>query len=273
MVATLTKPPFGRFRHKFHNLTISLKAMPNPVKSGDAVAEWLQNNKLPVTFNVYDLVKIVLPFGGKTYDIQPGDYEILENGIRFTLPERCLETSSRQQARYECDAELLVTVSQNFLCYRGHSLNFSPKGMFVDLEESAQIKLTHMDEDSPAILTVSRGEKTFLQDKFPSKKEKRDSSSFTSYKTENNKKSSKMKRGNRMRLTPAPCLVFTHPFTNRCHNLQVKNISALGMAVEESGASSVLLPGLLIHDAQLYIGTTPIMTCLLKVVYSNQREK
>ncbi len=162
--------------------------MPNPVKSGDAVAEWLQNNKLPVTFNVYDLVKIVLPFGGKTYDIQPGDYEILENGIRFTLPERCLETSSRQQARYECDAELLVTVSQNFLCYRGHSLNFSPKGMFVDLEESAQIKLTHMDEDSPAILTVSRGEKTFFTGQVSVKKEKRDSSSFTSYKTENNKK-------------------------------------------------------------------------------------
>lgn len=266
-------PLLAVFRHRFHNLHISLKAMPNPVQSKEVLADWLPGTNLPVTFDVYQLVKIVLPYGGKTYDIQPDAYEIVGNAIRFTLPERSLETSARKQRRYQCVEELSVVISQKSLAYRGHSLNFSPRGMFVNLEESPQIKLERLEEDKPATLTVTKNEHIyFTGDVFVQKRKEGQYFLHLSGDNEQRPHAAPVKRASRLVLNPAPCLVFKHPFTNRCHSLKVNNISALGMSVEENGSTGVLLPGLLIHDAQLYIGTTPIMTCLLQVMYSNQRE-
>ena len=259
--------------HKRHELDITLKALPSPVTSSRVTAAWLDTEDLPSHFENFRLVKIVLPFSRKSYEIQPLEHRITTSGIEFVLPDRIMETSNRKQNRYICHADdTHVSLTQNSIVFPCQIVNFSARGILVEQEDHSCWETGLFNAEGSAILNVVRaGMTTFSGQVCVQRRSGRQYYLNFDLKTQP-MLPSRHYRARRSHLNPSPLLVFNHPITGKMHHINIVKVSSLGLDVEETLATSVLVPGLVLSDAVIQLGTTRLFTCLARVVYSVPKE-
>lgn len=254
--------------HKFHGMDIFLKAIPSPVMSGKVTANWVSSERTPSSYDCYDLVKIILPFGRRSFEILPENYELTSFGIEFELPERSMETSSRKQLRYSCHGELITSLMQNSVLFSCNLLNFSRDGMLVEFTTNNNMELALFNEKIPATMTITRGGITIFSGQVDVQHRTGQKFFLKLDDSMRQRITARDHRARRLKLTPAPILNFSHPITGQNHSCKLVDLGSIGFSVEEGVSTSVLFPGLILVGVEIHLGSTRIIKCTAQVVYT-----
>jgi hypothetical protein len=262
-------------RHRAHGHVIRVQAQPQMTLDEHATATWVKDSAFPSTLNTFELASIILASSRRAFEFKPERHWIDEEAIRFTVPERAEEFLARKHLRYDChEQNLTITVAQNTLAFCGRLLDYSVAGILVELTANDRQSLAWVNPTVPAQLTIER-EGVPVYSGQTTISEKPDPSRFLLIPSRQPAPRFRPKpfRARRLKFTPSPDLVFTHPVTGRRHTLKVHDLGSLGFSVEEQASTAVLLPGLQITNAVLSFANSLCLSCTVQVVYSRLTEE
>jgi hypothetical protein len=260
-------------QHKDHGHVIRLKAQPQPVSDEHASATWVSSNDLPAMLDAYTLKTIILSGTRRTFEFLPERYWIDEKAINFVVPLTATESKSRKHPRFDCrDLGIQASLTQNSLVFPGRLLDYSPAGILVELTPQENLNFSWLNIAAPAMLTITKDGDTIYVGQTTLANRRSGLYVLTPSMAPAPRYMPRQHRARRQQFVPSPDLVFDHPVTGRKHTLKLHDLGSLGFSVDEQSTSAVLLPGLLIRQAQLSFANSLCLTCLIQVVYTQPVE-
>jgi hypothetical protein len=219
-----------------------------------------------------DCESIVISDGRSRVSVKPEVLSLDSEGIAFRIPESGYEKSLRSVDRYACEG-VEARIVQSGLVFKGVLVDFNAVSCRVEVEVEKVASFRWLNASAPVTALFYKEESFLYSGECAIARMGRGRSRrelVLNPKADNVKRYSPRKfRGERQVLSPAPVARFAHPFTGRRMDLAVKDISGMGIGVEESFERSVLLPGMTIPDLSIEIANNEVFSCLAQVVYRN----
>lgn len=268
---------FVALRHKEHAFPLRLNATPHPAEDEHIKAIWHKDTVLPPDLKAFTLESIIIPGPQRTFSFTPERYWIDTDAIRFELPDGANEITRRKCVRYDCrQRPITVSLTQHFAPFSGTLLEYSANSILVKLQAGENQSLHWLNRDALATLTLGNGSQTLYSGsvKISTRDQQNDEGETKTFileplNTSAPRFSPKKHRARREQFRPSPDFIFSHPVTGRRHSLKVHDLGSLGFAVEEAEEMAVLIPGLLLPEAELSFANSLCMTCTAQVVYCN----
>jgi len=231
---------------------------------------WSDSSCLPQSLADYRLQQAFIPGERAMTVFVPAHSSLSELGASFDLPEGGVEVGIRQARRYPSTG-LEVQLSQNGLVLRGQLRDFAATSLRVTVTGGATSPLPLFDPETVIHVVISA-----LQDPLFSgdcrllrQSAVAGDSDLVLQPAHSRLRrfSPREHRSRRQQLVPAPAIAFCHPLTGHICNLPVINLSGSGFAVEEETGNAVLLPGLILPQAEITLAGTCRMRCRAQVLY------
>jgi len=258
------------FKHPHYDQTISLDARPQPCLGEELECRWVGINGLQGKLPAYRFLSLVIPNGKKLVVVEPELLELNDVGIRLRLPENSHEVSLRKVERHYCRG-ILVQASQNGAMFLGRLLDFNALSFRIELTAAASQNFEWIHPEQTVHLVITNGDNVLFSGECEiiRKSGTPNTGTFvlTALKQEISRFERKEFRSHRQVLTPAPDIVFKHPFTGKRIELKVLDSSGAGFSVTENRETSVLVPGMIIPAMELRFADGQRMNCRAQVIY------
>ena len=258
--------------HPRYDFTLSVKADPQPCDGETLEVHW--RDPLPDNASQYEISGIVLPGDPRAFTISIGQHEITAKGISCPLPPAGTALPARQATRHRSLDGIKATLSQHSARFEGRLIDFSAQSLCVEIRiekphsrywivAERQVHLT-LENDQGILFS---GETEVLRNQTGL-----DSQSFVLAPREMNtpRFTTRRYRPSREFLFPEPTLAFKHPLTGRHLELNITNLSGLGMGIKEYPEQAMLLPGMILPMMHIKLVTGFFIPCSGQVVYRNQ---
>ncbi len=263
------------FKHRQFKRTLSLGGKPAPCFDGKALIAWENPAGMPGKLQSFEFDHILLDDGLKLIRVEAEIEEINAQGLLLRLPEESLEIRSRSFRRHACQ-NIRVEFFQNSARFQGELIEFSPYFCKVKLTIEAPQTFAWIDTASPGYLVMFKNETVPFSSECTvvrqTRGEKNRTFVFKLIPHFSRRFPSKEFRSTRLNLTPTPEVVFTHPLTGKKIHLSIIEISGAGFSVEEDEKNSALLPGLMLHSAEVSLANTFSFKCRAQVVNRTEEE-
>ncbi len=260
------------FRHTRFDNTISYRARPFPCLGDTLECAWAGPDTPYRQAAAYEFKDVLVPEGQKLLLVKPDGISLSRDGIRFRIPEACIEVSSRKVKRSLCE-DIRVELSQNCAVFKGTLIDFCTVSFRVAVTAKPPQTFQWIDLQTPVNIMFSDRNETLYSG------ECRIIKQTGGLKTRNfiveplNSQVPRFKkkkyRNTRQELIPAPHVMFKHPFTEKISTLKVIDIAGSGFSVEEEKASAVLLPGMFMPELELHFANSFKVRCKAQVVYKS----
>lgn len=270
----LEEPVLIQFIHRKFGQARLVEASPQPCDGDSMASSWL--GVLPENIDQYEVVKVILPGSPLGFLFVPENCSVTTDGFCCNLPTKGTELPKRQFSRLRPLDGIQASISQYGVCFEGTLSDFSARSLCVDVPVtmansrywiSAGQKV-HLTLRSQSVVVFS-GEMTVLRIG-----DAVDSLLFVLAPLNNNTPRFPIKghRAFRACLLPEPSLAFRHPLTGRQFELNVVDISGLGVCVEEAPERSMLLSGMILPEFNIKLGSGFNIPCRGQVVYRIEPE-
>lgn len=258
------------FEHPIYNSVVSLKAAPLPCLGDALECVWVHDGNQGLPTSSYELKNIMVPSGRKLLMVEPDSASIDEKGMRFLIPDVCIDVSSRMARRDFCKG-IEVRLNQNSAVFHGQLIDFSSVTFRVEVNAIPPQTFEWIDPASPVDVMFSESGETLFAGECRILRQS-DGSKTRCYVAEPlvhhiRRFKPKEFRNTRQKLVPSPDVTFIHPFTRRICSLKVIDIAGLGFSVEEDKDNAVLLPGMIIPEVELSFANSFKVACKVQVVY------
>jgi len=258
------------FRHKKYFQNISLEAKPQPCEDDTLHCNWVDSTDIERKIRSCTFENFFVVDGHKLVVVEPTVLKVDATGITLRLPETGRELSYRKMRRHPC-RDIAVQLSQNSAVFKGKLVDFNAVHFRIDLQAKPPQTFQWIDHEEPVVVTFADGDETYYSAICHIVKQSHGARerSFVLEPDGQHKPRFRTKnyRSTRQRLLPSPNVMFTHPLTDRIVDLKVIDISGTGFSVEESVEDSVLLPGLVIPEAEINFGNSFSTRCRVQVVH------
>jgi hypothetical protein len=260
------------FRHNRDQRLIAMDVHPQICFSKYLACLWDSPPDPAQVRESYHLEELVIAEGEDIIHCRPGLRELNKKGICLTLPEKSVQTTSRKSRRYSCGA-LEVTVIQNSIAFSGVLVDFSAVSFRVEVQTRPSQTYQWLNpKDNVNLIVLDQGDPIYsCECDILKKVQQKDSRHLILKPLAHNiqRFSPKSFRSRRLRLSPAPDILFSHPFTGKMVTLKAIDLSGSGLSVEDDEANSVLLPGLIIPELTIKLANTFKFSCRAQVLYRN----
>jgi len=258
------------FRHTRLNSTISCRAKPLPCLGGTIACEWTGPSESILQAPFYVFKDILVPAGDKLLLVQPDRINLDRDGIRFQIPETCIDVSSRKAQRSLCK-DIRARLSQDWAETNGTLIDFSTVSFQIAITATPLQTLKFIDPQRNIKLKFYKNNQEIYSGYGRIMKQienlKTGHYIVEPLRTESPLFEKKEFRNIRQELVPTPHIIFRHPFTGKTNTLKVIDISGSGFSVEEDNDSAVLLPGMIIPELKLNFANSFKTQCKVQVVY------
>lgn len=263
---------YVNFKHIKYDHTISLQAKPQPCIGNHLDCFWVEPAGLRQKLNSYKYLDFILKDGQKLILVKADVEEIRETGIRFKLPEKCLEFNYRKVKRNSCEG-IQVDFIQNGAIFHGFLSDFSAASFCAKITAVPPQSFWLINPESMVHVVLKKDRDVFYSGKCKIIRQTygQKTRSFVLGPVKNQMQRFKPKefRSVRHKLNPLPNITFKHPIIQKIINLEVEDISGSGFSVEEYQANSVLLTGLIIPELFIEFANGFTIRCKAQVVYRN----
>ncbi len=259
------------FKHIKYARTLTLTAQPLPCDSEKLVCNWTEPIDIEQLIESYQFECFYLPKDQQLLEVKPELKTISDTQIAFILPQMCHEVSERKIDRYRC-RDVSVYMFQNSALFCGELVDYGASQFRIQIHKTPPQTYRWIDANSPATIVFTKGPLTLFSGQCRIVKQdmgqevrhlilepiNRQLRRFTP----------RQFRSSRQKLMPSPDVVFNHPFFSKSFSLKVFDISGSGFSVEEEGHLAVLLPGMILPEADLRFSDGVTVRCMAQVVHS-----
>lgn len=260
------------FRHTLLDNTISYRARPSPCLGDTLECVWDSPATPYQLAAAYEFKDILVPVGHKLLLVTPARISLDRNGIRFRIPETCIEVSSRKVQRNPCK-NIRTRLSQNGAVFNGTLIDFSTVSFRVALTAAPPHNFKWLDPQTPVNIMFSDRKVMLYSGKCRIIKQtgglKARNFILEPLNSQVQRFPRKKYRVTRQKLIPSPDMIFKHPLTGKINTLRIIDIAGTGFSVEEEKESAVLLPGMLIPTLELHFTNSFKAKCKAQVIYKN----
>ena len=215
------------FKHPQYDQMISLDARPQPCLGEELECRWVGINGLHGKLPAYRFMSLVIPNGKKLVVVEPELLELNDVGIRLRLPENSHEVSLRKTERYYCRG-IRVQASQNGAMFQGLLLDFNALSFRIELNAAASQNFDWIHPEQAVHLVISDAESVLFSGECEIIRKNGNHKTGTfvlaALKQEISRFERKEFRSQRQVLTPAPDIIFNHPFTGKRIELKVLDV-------------------------------------------------
>lgn len=266
----------AHFIHIKYGSSINLKVRPLPCDGERLNCTWVEIQALSEILKNYSFDYLLIPDGKRLLIVRAKQVDSSEQEICFQLPASCREFKLRKIKRHPVTG-IAARFTQNSASFRGALMDFTPVAMRVEGSEDAPQTFSWINPDLPVNLHLYDGEHLLYSGECVIVRHSinRSTRSFVLSPVNSSIRRfrSKQYRTKRYLLSPAPNIVFRHPFISSKINLKVADLSGSGMAVEENEEDSVLMPGMIIPDLELTLAHGFSIICRAQVLSRNIIER
>ncbi|WP_020675868.1 hypothetical protein [Geopsychrobacter electrodiphilus] len=256
------------FSHPKYGHKITVTADPLPCNGEIFEVRWREG--LPDNISQYKITSIVLPGAPEALSFTAENPTLSAAGLCCSLPPQGVSLFERQFSRVQVPAGIKATISQHSICFEGILSDFSAHTLCVKIKIDKPNSRYWITPERPVQLTLETQHEVIFSGgmKIIRSRLSPDNLLFVLEPLELNtpRFETKHYRSVRMCLIPEPSLALLHPLTGRRVELNVVNLSGLGMCVEELPAQAMLLPGMILPKMHLQLGAVAI-PCKGQVVY------
>ena len=258
------------FQHPETGRTVSHRARPSRCRDNTFECEWTHPDDPAHSTSGYEFKEILVPIGLQLLLIKPRVEHLGEKRLRCDIPDSCVEISTRKVERVPCRG-IQVRLNQEGTILVGRLFDFSAIAfrIIIDTEASATLQMFAPDAPVDALLfdrdnILYSGKCRVIRQASGT-----DAQFLIIEPVDTTRKlfDGKEFRNTRLKLDPAPAIVFRHPFTGRQHFLQTLDVSGGGFCVEEDAGQAALLPGMRIPELELHFANRLKATCRVQVIY------
>ena len=264
------------FKHIKYNKIVSFKAKPQPCFGKSLRCQWSEPFGLGNGVPVYEFLNFILSDGLRLFLVEAELEGMDDQGLSFSLPTACYEVSSRKVKRHLCKG-IQVQFVQNGVAYYGTLVDFSAVSFRVELITAESRPLLWINPTSTVNVLIKHGQDIQFSGPCDIIRQGRGQMTRSYVLRPLNHLIQRFKpkefRSLRQQLSPAPNIVFRHPFTDKMVSLAVVDLSGSGFAVEEHYHGAVLVPGLIIPEIGLECANNFILKCKAQVVYCNRQDE
>ncbi len=258
------------FEHRDYARTLALKAYPLPCKSARLVCQWAEAFDHDQLIESYRFQCLHVPKDQQLLKVQPEVNAIDEHQIILTLPETCVEISTRIIHRHQC-AEVSAYLFQNGATYFGSLMDYGAAQFRVNVGTTPPQTFRWIEADLPVTIVFTKGDRTLYSGECRIVRHDRgiQTRQFILEPTQHQMRRFQNRefRSFRHQLSPPPDVSFQHPLFGKRIFLKVYDISGSGLSVEEDASSTVLLPGLILPEVDLVFSDGTTLRCMAQVVY------
>ena len=258
------------FEHCEYPRTLTLKAYPLPCQSARLVCRWAEDFDFDQLIESYRFQCLHVPKDQQLLKVQPEVNATDDRQIILTLPETCLEISTRRIHRHQC-RQVTAYLFQNGATYYGSLMDYGAAQFRVSVSTTAPQTFRWIEADLPVTIVFTKGNRTLYSGESRIVRHDRGIQTrqfiLEPLQRQMRRFQAREFRSNRHQLTPPPDVSFEHPLFGKAIDLKVHDISGSGISVEEDASSTVLLPGLIIPALNLIFSDGTTLRCMAQVVY------
>lgn len=258
------------FQHREYPRTLTLQAYPLPCQGARLVCRWDKEIDFDVLAESYRFQCLHVSKGQQLIKVQAQVNAINERQIILTLPETCIEISTRKIHRHQC-RQVAAYLFQNGATYYGSLLDYGAAQFRVSVTTTPPQTFGWIEVDLPVTIVFTKNNRTLYSGECRIVRHDGgvDTRHFTLEPMQRQMRRFQCRefRSTRHQLTPPPDVSFEHPLFGKTIDLKVHDISGSGFSVEEDASSTVLLPGLIIPDMNLIFSDGSTLHCIAQVVY------
>jgi hypothetical protein len=257
-------------RHPQYKETLMLRVLPEPCMGNTLNCAWAEDTCSSLDVEKLEFLYLIMDDGRSMIMVPGALKEINRKHVIIELPETSFALRDRQAKRYACrgvEAELL----QNGFHARGQLVDFSPSGFRIRVKPEPSSSFRWLNGDENAVVQLKREETVLFSGscrflRSAGRSEEREMV-LSPMDGEIRRFKKKECRNLRQRLTPAPRMVFIHPFLGSKLDLEISDISTSGFSVYEDEDERVLMPGIIIPEVTINFGGFLKMNCSAQVIY------
>ncbi|MCK9502516.1 MAG: hypothetical protein PHX57_05610 [Desulfobulbaceae bacterium] len=243
-----------KFKHKKYNNFLTIKAKPQRCNNTTLECLWSEPFRMGTRLKSYELEYFSFTDGLSQIQVHASLIDYNDQGFIVELPECSYEIKLRAVKRHPC-REVSAQISQDGGVITGSLINFCAESFAVECSTASTEVNFSINQAAPAHVVLIRNKEFLFSGKCTIvRQEKHPNTSILVFKPEKDnirRMKSKEHRTERLVLSPLPTLIFQHPLTQKKILLGLNDISGLGFSVEEDCENSVLLPGLIIPEAEI----------------------
>jgi hypothetical protein len=263
---------FVSFRNAERGDVVSYQAVPLPCVDERLACRWVPPGIRLDRLQGYECDQILLSDGRSHVTVKAKVLELDAQAAVFELPEAGYEKAIRSIDRFSCEGVEARLIQQG-ICFEGVIVDFNAVSCRIELGGASVASIRWLNPASPVMALFSKGGTLLYSGECEVRRMSAGRSRSELVLIPNasgaRRYPPRRYRSERFSLAPAPIARFRHPFTGRKVDLQVKDISGSGIRVEEFFEHSMLLPGLVIPEMSIEIGSSYVLTCRAQVLYRN----
>jgi hypothetical protein len=259
------------FRHAKTGSPITLRAKPDPCIKNTLICRWSDREKMNFNLRSYLFEHIFIKDGKNLIVIKSDAINCDSEGFCFELPDFGFVSRYRSIMRYQ-GADVTAKVLQNGALYEGVLADFSPLAFRVEIRRTATQSFYWINTSRPLMLLLEKDEELLYSGECTLIRQDKKTSEIgtlvLSPCADNMRRfPAKKYRSIRHNLNPPPSVMFSHPLSGKLITLQSVDVSSSGLSVEELHGTSVLVPGMIIHDLNISIAGNHSIKCIGQVLY------
>lgn len=264
-----------QLHHPKYDYLVTVKATPQPCAGEIMEVRWHED--LPDNASQYNISNIVLPGSPNAYVVTVKNPYLFPEGMTCQLPRQGTALPGRKYTRLRSLEGIKATLTQHSIRVEGSLTDFSVHSLCVEVKIDKSNSRYGITPERLLHLTLENEQGTIFADEMRVIRHSKglDCQSFVLSPAEKNhpRFATRQYRSARMSLFPEPSLAFQHPLTGRRIELNVVDLSGLGLCVEVSSEHAMLISGMILPEIQIKLGSGFSIPGRGQVVYRKGSEE
>ncbi|PKN18069.1 MAG: hypothetical protein CVU71_11145 [Deltaproteobacteria bacterium HGW-Deltaproteobacteria-6] len=261
-------------QHPRYKEGLLVEAHPEPCGDNSITCRWPEKSGL-FTENA-SILDIILTNGLTMFLVPANLLDIQKDHFTIEMPDRAYILGKRQARHFDCQGINAMLVQDGFQAH-GQLTDFSSRAFTIKVSPESTGSFRWFNADNPSTVNLYRNGRMVFSASCRCIRQTADQGLreivLAPATSQISRFLKKKWRSPRVSVRPVPNITFEHPLILKNIQLDVKNLSSSGFAIELAADEDVLIPGMIIPDLKMNFSGALQIPCEAQVLYRRAIKK
>ncbi|MHB8137761.1 MAG: hypothetical protein ACYDGO_05155 [Smithellaceae bacterium] len=261
-------------RHPQYKEELLVEAHPDPCTDNSITCRWPEKSRLFVENAC--ILDVILTDGLMMFLVPTKLRNIEKDHFTFKMPDKAYILGKRQARHFNCQGINATLVQDGFQAH-GQLTDFSSRAFTIRVRPEGTGSFRWFNADNPSTINLYRNGRMVCSVYCRCIRQTADQGVreivLTPTTSQISRFLKKKWRSPRVSVSPMPNITFEHPLILKNIQLDIKNLSSSGFAVDLAADEDVLMAGLIIPDLKMNFSGALQIACKAQVLYRRVEKK